>query len=285
MASTEQVKKFIATLSELAIKTCNSMPEGKKVLPSICIAQSCLETGYGTSALMTKANAFFGIKAGSTWKGKVYSSKTKECYDGVNFVSTTAVFRAYDSVEDSVKDYYNFISGSSRYKSCCGVTDAKQCITIIKKGGYATDPDYVSKVMNIVNRYNLTQYDACMTGKVVETPKKEETKTEAGKGNITHKVVWGDTLTKIASKYSTSISSILELNKSKYPKMTANYIVCGWELEINGKVKTHKVVWGDTLTKIAKKYNTTVDAIVEANKTKYKKITPNYIVCGWELIV
>ena len=73
--------------------------------------------------------------------------------------------------------------------------------------------------------------------------------------------------------------------KKKYPTITANYIVCGWELNIAAKIRTHKVVRGDTLSKIAKKYNTTVNTIVENNKTKYNKITPNYIVCGWELIV
>ena len=131
----------------------------KWVLPSVCIAQAILETGWGASSLMSKANAFFGIKATKSWKGKVYSSKTKECYDGINFTTETACFRAYDSLADSVADYFDLICKSSRYKAAVNNSDAKATITAIKNGGYATDPDYASKIMNLINTYNLTQYD------------------------------------------------------------------------------------------------------------------------------
>ena len=55
----------------------------------------------GKSGLTVKANALFGIKAGTSWKGRVYSTKTQECYDGVTFTTVTALFRAYDSWEES----------------------------------------------------------------------------------------------------------------------------------------------------------------------------------------
>lgn len=157
MATQTQVKKFIDGLSKLA------MAEKKKrknwVLPSVCIAQAALETGWGTSSLMLKAKAYFGIKATKSWKGKVYSSKTKECYDGVNFTTETACFRAYDTVKDSVADYYDLIAKSSRYQAAVNETDARKAITAIKKGGYATDPNYVKQIMSIIESYNLTQYD------------------------------------------------------------------------------------------------------------------------------
>ena len=89
---------------------------------------------------MTKANAFFGIKAGSSWKGKVYSSKTNECYDGKTYTQITAAFRAYDSPEESVADYYNLICGSSRYAGAVNNGNAESAITAIKNGGYATSP-------------------------------------------------------------------------------------------------------------------------------------------------
>lgn len=74
MATKDQVNAFIAKLAAIARK--EYLTRDKWVLPSVCIAQAALETGWGTSGLMTKANAFFGIKAGNSWKGKVYSSKT-----------------------------------------------------------------------------------------------------------------------------------------------------------------------------------------------------------------
>ena len=79
MATSAQVKNFIYTLSKLAVKEYNKRKSSgqKWILPSVCIAQAALETGWGTSQLMVKANAYFGIKAGTNWTGKVYSSKTQ----------------------------------------------------------------------------------------------------------------------------------------------------------------------------------------------------------------
>lgn len=162
MATTAQVKKFIDLLAPLAIEECRKRGYGNAQAWT-CVAQSCLETGYGTSALMTKANAFFGIKASTGWKGKVFSSATKECYDGKTYTNITAAFRAYDNVKDSVRDYFDFIEGN-RYKSSLKATTVKDCITAIKNGGYATDPSYVGKIVSIyennksqIEKYNLGQ--------------------------------------------------------------------------------------------------------------------------------
>lgn len=161
MATKTQINNFIEKLGVLARSEVNKRKaDGRAwILPSICIAQSALETGWGTSNLMIKANAFFGIKAGKSWRGKVYSSKTSECYDGVNFTTIKALFRAYDSLEDSVTDYFDLICNNKRYAGAVGKTDARECITAIKEGGYATDPDYIAKIMDIVNKYDLTRYD------------------------------------------------------------------------------------------------------------------------------
>lgn len=161
MATAAQVKDFIATLSKYAIKeyTRRKSSGQKWILPSVCIAQAALETGWGTSDMMVKAHAYFGIKAGTNWKGKVYSSKTKECYDGSTFTTITDLFRAYDSLEESVEDYYDLITSLGRYAFACNQTDSKTCIQAIWDGGYATDPDYVQQVMAIINQYNLAQYD------------------------------------------------------------------------------------------------------------------------------
>ena len=140
------------------------------VLPSVCIGQAALETGWGGSSLMTKANAFFGIKATASWGGKVFSSKTQECYDSVNYTTITAAFRAYDTPADSVKDYYDLITGSTRYAAAVNATDARTAITAIKEGGYATSPTYVTNVMAVIDSNNLTQYDNVVTGNAEPQP-------------------------------------------------------------------------------------------------------------------
>ena len=167
MATKKQVSDFIAMIAPIAVEICNKRT--KKVLPSVCIAQACCESAYGTSPKMINANAVFGIKVGKSrvhfgtaWKDKAYSTKTKECYDGKAYVSITDMFRAYDSIRDSVEDYYDMLGSCSRYAACIGVKDSMAAITAIKNGGYATSPTYISTITSIIQKYNLTQHDACM---------------------------------------------------------------------------------------------------------------------------
>lgn len=143
---------------------------GYELYNSVIIAQSVLETGWGQSEIMMKANALFGIKAGSGWKGKVYSSYTNEVYDGVE-CTEYATFRAYDSIEDSIEDYYKLIKNN--YKKALNCETQKESIQAIKNGGYATDPEYVSKIMSIINannfieKYDLTDDTEYTTGRYI----------------------------------------------------------------------------------------------------------------------
>lgn len=131
---------------------------GNPLFSSVVIAQSILETGWGKSSLMMKANAIFGIKAFSDWKGKVYSAYTNEVYDNYN-ITIKASFRAYNDIKESVRDYFDLICNSERYRKALASETPLQCITEIKNGGYATDPEYIFKIMSIINTNKLTIYD------------------------------------------------------------------------------------------------------------------------------
>lgn len=234
MATKTQVNNFIKQLSQLAIAECNKRT--KKVLPSICIAQAALETGWGTSTLMTKANAYFGIKATNSWKGKVFNSKTSECYDGSTYTNITACFRAYDSVAESVADYYDLITGLNRYAGAVNETNAEKCITAIKNGGYATSPTYIKNIMSIVNQYDLTQYDSCMIGSNQTVDTKPVSMASTPKAT-TYTVVAGDNLTKIAKQFGTTVDAIYELNKGIIGS-NKNLIKPGQVFQIPTAVKT-----------------------------------------------
>lgn len=175
MATSAQVTAFFKDMGKLCVVETKARIASNRgfVLPSVAMAQAALETGYGTSGLMTKANAYFGIKAGSSWTGKVYSSATGEVYNGVSVV-ITATFRAYDTKAASVTDYYDLIVGSSRYANAVSTVDRiltpYNTIYAIWDSGYATDPEYVSKIMTIINNYNLTTWD----GKIDEDLTDEE---------------------------------------------------------------------------------------------------------------
>lgn len=164
MATQEQVKVFIKKIAPIAVEQAKK--HGNKIYPSVCISQACCESLYGTSKKMIRANAVFGIKVGNSkyhfgtaWKDKAYSTKTKECYDGKNYVNITDMFRAYDTLDEAVEDYYDLLCTASRYKYALNQSSPLACIKGIQKAPYATSPTYVSTIMNIIKKYNLTQYD------------------------------------------------------------------------------------------------------------------------------
>lgn len=170
MATNESIIQFIETLGNLAVAEANrrAAAGGKFVVPSICIAQSAHETGWGDSDIMTKANAFFGIKAGGSWTGKIFTADTREVAPNGESYNISANFRAYDSLADSVRDYYDLIVNNARYAAGLSTIDNMlspyDTIYAIWSGGYATDPPYVQMIMDIVNGRDLEQWDAKIDG-------------------------------------------------------------------------------------------------------------------------
>lgn len=150
-------QEFVNKIATIVVNENNK--RGRPLFPSVVIAQAICESNWGLSKLMMKANAVFGIKCGSNWKGKYYNAKTQECYDGHNYVTIRDNFRAYDTLEESVKDYFDLICKNSRYRNALVAETPLGCITAIKNGGYATSPSYVTTIMSIINSNNLTKYD------------------------------------------------------------------------------------------------------------------------------
>lgn len=143
---------FIKSIATNAKQVCSERGLGYAQYAT-CIAQACCESGYGKSSLMDKAKAYFGIKATKAWLnkgGKIYNAKTKECYDGKTYTTITDSFRAYNSLADSVRDYFDLLSGK-RYAQSLKASTVKECITIIKNGGYATSPTYIDTIMKFYN--------------------------------------------------------------------------------------------------------------------------------------
>jgi hypothetical protein len=148
------------------------------ILASVSLAQFILESGYGKSELAQNANNIFGMKcnlSGNTWSGSVwdgkskYTKKTQEQHTDGSYETITADFRKYPCIEDSIADHSAYLLGAKngsklRYDGLKGCTDYKKAVQIIKDGGYATSLTYVEKLCSIIEKWNLTQYDAKDSG-------------------------------------------------------------------------------------------------------------------------
>jgi flagellum-specific peptidoglycan hydrolase FlgJ len=117
---------------------------------SIKLAQAILESGYGKSELAKNANNHFGIKCGGDWTGETYILKSKN-----------ACFRAYSSADESFRQHSDFLKGRSHYADLFKLkaTDYKGWAKGLQKAGYATDSSYPSKLIELIERYKLYEYD------------------------------------------------------------------------------------------------------------------------------
>ena len=136
--------------------------QNKGIVTSVMLAQSILESGWGTSQLATNAYNLFGIKADSSWKGNTYTVQTKEVVNGKT-ITVEKQFRAYKSFSESISDYGNFFTSTAwrkkNYASFLQATNYETALTSLLASGYATDPAYAEKLKSLIQRYGLDQYD------------------------------------------------------------------------------------------------------------------------------
>lgn len=255
--------EFIPTIAPLVVS--ENKKRGNPLFSSVVIAQAICESGWGQSTIMMKANAIFGIKATSNWKGKVYNANTKECYDGVSYTNISACFRAYNNLQESISDYFDLITKAERYKKACVANSPLECITAIKDGGYATSPTYINTIMSIINSNNLTKYDNVDN---VENPVENSANVDIEQ--LARDVINGkygngnERKNKLGNLYEEVQKRVNEILKNNVSQETI-YIVKS----------------GDTLSGIAQKYKTSYQKIASDNNIK----NPNLIFPGQKLVI
>jgi flagellum-specific peptidoglycan hydrolase FlgJ len=166
---------------------------------SITLAQGILESGAGKGELTKKANNHFGIKCHTGWSGeRVYHDDDKrgEC------------FRKYKDPKYSFRDHSLFLTQRSRYKDLFKLRkdDYKGWARGLKKAGYATDPKYPDKLINIVERYKLYEYDEMVLGSKANPVKPNDSKIN------TYTIIKGDTLYSIARRFNITVETLKEYN-------------------------------------------------------------------------
>lgn len=121
----------------------------------LMVAQAVLETGWGNrqirSANGDNSYNLFGIKAGPSWRGDTVDIVTHEYID-TRRVEVQDRFRAYSSYSESFMDYAGLITSNPRYEGVLSANSVTEAVTALQSGGYATDPDYASKLLALLDQ-------------------------------------------------------------------------------------------------------------------------------------
>lgn len=150
-------QKFIERL----VPHAQELQDGYGVLPSIILGQAILESNWGKSTLASKYNNLFGIKAYGDQK-KV-SLETKE-FVNEEWITIQGDFKVYDSWEQSMDDHTQlFVQGvdwnPALYEKVITATNYQEAAQALQDAGYATDPGYAQKIIQVIETYQLNQYD------------------------------------------------------------------------------------------------------------------------------
>lgn len=213
-------EKYIATYSDIAMIEMKAY----KIPASITLAQGLLESGAGQGRLSVQANNHFGIKCHGWTGDKIYhdDDSSQEC------------FRKYTHAQLSFEDHSIFLTSRGRYSKLFELDedDYKGWAKGLRAAGYATDRRYPDKLIDLIERYKLYEYDEMVlkqqgsrrTKKVVPTPMVETSQP------MTHKVAQGETLYSLSKKYNTSVDELKRLNR-----LGSNTIDIGQVLIIKSK--------------------------------------------------
>lgn len=247
---------FLNNLHSGAIATFNDYG----ILPSITSAQAILESNWGKSKLAQECRNLFGIKADKSWKGEKKAYSTKEYDKNNNLLTVTDYFRKYPSYEESLKDHGKFFHENQRYADVIGLRDYKKQARAIQTAGYATDPQYANKLIQLIEQNKLQKWDQEVLSQTsFEKPYKQQTN---------HKVRKGESLSEIAEQYAVSVKSIVTANQLDNPNLIYpnQQLIIPVRSHMQVKEEHYVVKSGDTLSSIAQQFDTSVKKLATENR-------------------
>ena len=262
----ERYQQYIDQYKDIAIEEMHRW----KIPASITLAQGIFESGAGQSELARKGNNHFGIKCNG-WEGrKVYhdDDARNEC------------FRAYNSVFESYEDHSRFLVNGQRYRSLFNLktTDYKGWARGLKAAGYATNPQYADRLIELIQLYKLYEYD---TAKHADRFMVEHTKDHTVGGAALHPIKIfnknyylvarrGDTFRSIGEEVDISYRKLAKYNeRSKNDRLTEGEVI--WLKKKQKKApkdykgRLHYVRQGESMYSIAQSYGIRLKSLYKMN--------------------
>lgn len=256
----QQYQNYIDQYSGIAVREMQKY----RIPASITLAQGIFESGAGRSELCVKGNNHFGIKCHG-WTGRtVYhdDDELQEC------------FRAYNSALESYEDHSKFLTSSQRYRSLfqLSVTDYKGWARGLKACGYATNPQYADKLIQLIELYKLYELDRVGKGKVGKqiVGMKDEHTIRIYNNNLYLIARQGDTFRSLAKETGISYRKL-----AKYNERDKNDVLYEGDIIYLSKKRSradkafknrpHVVKAGESMYSISQMYGITLKSLYRMN--------------------
>lgn len=258
-------EEYIAAYKEDAVKEMYL----HKVPACITLAQGMLESGNGNSPLARNANNHFGIKCHKEWGGETYimdDDSAGEC------------FRKYNDVLESYSDHSMFLFSRSRYAPLfeLNINDYKGWCYGLKAAGYATDPKYPQRLIELIEKYHLQDLNV-----MENTPKQDLPSRHVINGDLSIREVYrfnhikfviakeNDSFYKIANDFNLELDQILEYNDlSKDDKLSYGQKIYIEKKRRRALEPIHVVQKNETLRSIAQLHGIRLSSICKKNHLK-----------------
>lgn len=277
-AQTTLYKSYIDRYHGMAV----SQMQRYGIPASITLAQALIESGAGQSYLAKKANNHFGIKVGTSWTGP-YVLRDDDY--------ANEKFRKYSSVAESYEDHSLFLKNGQRYSSLFSLkrTDYKGWATGLKKAGYATNPNYANILINLIESYDLHQYDSNAVSSSHRNSEAQMANALGYEFNSYNGVAYlvakeGDTFKSLAKMLGKNARKLRSYNDApkNYPLHAGDRVYLkSKKTKISKKlgIRTHVVQQGESLYAISQQYG-----IRMKNLYKLNDFLPNHVVHVGDII-
>ena len=258
-------EEYIYTFKEDAVKEMYL----HKVPACITLAQGMLESGNGNSALCKNANNHFGIKCHKEWAGETYTMDDD---------SADECFRKYETALDSYSDHSLFLFSRSRYSQLfeLPINDYKAWCIGLKAAGYATDPKYPERLIELIEKYKLHELNINENTPKQNFPAYDEIKSkmairEVYRFNHIRFVIAkeNDSFYKIAKEFNLELEEIIEYNDlSKSDKLSYGQKIYIEKKRRKALEPIHVVQKNETLKSISQLHGIRLSSVCKKNKLK-----------------